>query len=94
MKNSQKVNTTTTTTTTTNNNNNNNNKVEFVIPPLSADPRVKLKENEMKDKYFDNAREIKKLANMKLTFIPIVIGALGSVTEGLSKGQEDLEIRG
>ena len=27
-------------------------------------------------------------------FIPIVIGALGTVTKGLVKGLEDLEIRG
>ena len=29
-----------------------------------------------------------------MTFIPIVIGALGTVTEGSIKGLEDLEIRG
>ena len=28
---------------------------------------------------------------MKVTFIPIVIGALSTVIEGLSKGQEDLK---
>ena len=31
---------------------------------------------------------------MKVTFIPIVIGALSTVTQGLIKGVEDLEIRG
>ena len=31
---------------------------------------------------------------MKVTFIPIIIGALGTVTEELLKGQEDMEIRG
>ena len=31
---------------------------------------------------------------MKVTVIPIVIGAFGTVTEGLIKGLEDLEIRG
>ena len=31
---------------------------------------------------------------MKVTVIPIVIGALGTVTEGLGKRLEDLEIRG
>ena len=31
---------------------------------------------------------------MKVTFIPIVIGAFGTVTEGLIKGLEDLEITG
>ena len=31
---------------------------------------------------------------MKVTFVPIVIGALGTVTGGLIKGLEYLEIRG
>ena len=31
---------------------------------------------------------------MKVTIIPIVIGDLGTVTKGLIKGLEDLEIRG
>ena len=56
-----------------------------------ADHRIKLKESEKKDKYFDFARESKKLWNM-VTIIPIVIGAFGAVTKGLLKGLEDLEI--
>ena len=39
-------------------------------------------------------RELKKLWNMKVTIILIVIGAFGTVTKGLLKGQEDMEIRG
>ena len=31
---------------------------------------------------------------MKVTVIPTVEGALGTVTKGLIKGQEDLEIKG
>ena len=31
---------------------------------------------------------------MKMMFIPIIIDALGTVTKGLIKGQEDLEIKG
>ena len=42
----------------------------------------------------DLARESKKLWNMKVTIIPIVIGAFGTVTKGLLKGREDLEIKG
>ena len=61
---------------------------------ISADNGVKLKENEKKDKYLDLARELKKLWEMKVTFVPIINGALGTVTEGLIKGLEDLEIRG
>ena len=60
---------------------------------VSADHRVKLKESEKK-KYLDLARELKKLWNMKVTFIPIIIGALGTVTERLLMGLEDLKIRG
>ena len=65
--------------------------VDIAVP---AGLRVKLKESEKKDKYLDLFRELKKLWNMKVTFIPIVIGALGTVTKGLLKGLEDLEIRG
>ena len=65
--------------------------MDFNVP---ADHRVKLKESEKKDKYLDLAREFKKLWNVKPTIIPIVTGALGTVTELLLKGLEDLEIRG
>ncbi len=61
--------------------------VDFAVP---ADHRIKLKESEKKDKYWDLARESKKLWNMKVTIIPIMIGAFGTVTKGL----ENLEIRG
>ena len=81
-----------------NNNNNYNNNlqkkrickiVDFTVP---ADHRINLKESEKKDKYLDLARELKKLWNMKVTIVPIVIGALGIITKGLLKGLEDLEV--
>ena len=65
--------------------------VDFAVP---ADHRIKLKECEKRDKYLDLARELKKLWNMKVTIIPIVIGAFGTVIKGLLKGLEDLEIGG
>ena len=65
--------------------------VDFAVP---ADHRINLKESEKKDKYLDLARELKKLWNMKVTIVPIVIGALGTVTKGLLKGLEDLEVGG
>ena len=52
----------------------------------------KMKECEKKDKYLNLARELKKLWNMQVTIIPIVIGAFGTVTNGLLKGLEDLEV--
>ena len=65
--------------------------VDFAVP---ADHRIKLKEYEKKDKYLDFARELKKPWNMKVTIILIVIGAFGTVTKGLLKGLEDLEVGG
>ena len=56
--------------------------------------RVKLKESEKRNKYLDVARELKKLWSMKVTVIPIVTGALGTVNQGLIQVHEDLEIRG
>ena len=55
---------------------------------------IKLKECEKKNKYLDLARELKKLWNMQVTIIPFVIGAFGTVTKGLLKGLEDLEVGG
>ena len=49
--------------------------MDFAMP---ADHRVKLKESEKKDKYLDLTRELKKLWNLNVTVIPIVICALGS----------------
>ena len=47
--------------------------VDFAVP---ADHRLNLKESEKKDKYLDLARELKKLWHMRVTIVPIVIGAL------------------
>ena len=65
--------------------------VDFAVP---ADHRIKLKECEKRDKYLDLAKELKKLWNMKVTIIPIVIGAFGTVTKRLFKGLDDLEAGG
>ena len=66
--------------------------VDFSIP---VEHRINLKECEKKkDKYLDYARELKKLWNMKVTIVPIVIGALGTITKGLLKGLEDLQVGG
>ena len=63
--------------------------VDFAV---QADHRIKLKECEKKDKYLSLARELKKLWNMKVTFISIATGAFRTVTKGLQKGLEDLEV--
>ena len=65
--------------------------VDFAV---QADHRIKLKECEKKDQYLELARELKKLWNIQVTIIPIVIGAFGTVTKWLLKGLEDLEFGG
>ena len=61
--------------------------VDFAVP---ADHRIKLKEWKKKDKYL--ARELKKHWNMKVTIVPNVFGAFGTITKGLLKVLEDLEV--
>ena len=56
--------------------------------------RVKLKKkSEKRDKYIDRVRELRKLWNMKVAVIPIVIAAVGTVSKGFVQRLEDLEIR-
>ena len=64
--------------------------VDFAVP---ANHRVKLKESKKRDKYLDFAGELKKLWNIKITLILIVISVLDTVTKGLVQGLEGLEIR-
>ena len=63
--------------------------VDFALP---ANHRINLKESEKKDKYLNLARELKNLWNMNVMIVPIVIGALGTITKELLKGLEDLEV--
>ena len=63
--------------------------VDFAVP---ADYWAKLKESEKSNKYLDLARELRKLCDMKVTVIPIVIDALGTVTKEWVKGLEEIEI--
>ena len=64
--------------------------MDFAVPD---EHRIKLKESEKKDKYRDLARELKRLWNMKVTIILIMIGAFGPVTKVLLKELENMEIR-
>ena len=57
---------------------------------VSADYRVKLKKREKRDKCLELARGLKKLWNEKVLVILIVIIVLGTASEGLVQGLEDL----
>ena len=55
----------------------------MIIIAVPVDHRVKIKDSENFLRYQDVAREMEKLRNMKMTVIPIVVGALRTVPEGL-----------
>ena len=44
--------------------------------------RVNMKKSEKQDKYLHLARELKIFWNMKVTVIPIIVGAFGTVPKG------------
>ena len=60
--------------------------IDFAIP---YDTRVNSKEVEKIEKYQDLAREIKRLWGMRVTVIPIVIGAFGTTPKKLKERLED-----
>ena len=63
--------------------------VDFAIP---YDSRVETKEFEKLEKYQDLARELKKLWNMNVRIIPIVIGVLGTTPKDLRKRLKEIGI--
>ena len=54
---------------------------------ITVDHRVKIKKMEKEDKYL----KLKKLKNMRMTVIPIVIYTLGTVPKSLERGVEELK---
>ncbi len=66
-----------------NHNNNNKKRICKIIDfAVLTDHRINLKQCEKKDKYLVLARELKKLWNLKVTIVPIVCGAFGTMTKG------------
>ena len=58
----------------------------IVAIAVQADHRVEMKEIKKRYKCLDLARELKRLWNMKVTVIPVVIGVPVTVTKGLVLG--------
>ena len=54
--------------------------VDFAV---QADHRVKIKENKKRDKYLNLAREPKKIWNIKVMVIQIIISVLEMITKSL-----------
>ena len=65
----------------------------FTDVAVSADHRAQVKECEKLNKYLDLAREQKKLCNMKMTVIPIILVTLGTIPKNMEKGPDEQEIR-
>ena len=65
--------------------------MDFAVP---AAHRVKVKENEKRDKYLDLARERSRPLNMRVAVISIIIGTLGTVHKSLERELEESEIGG
>ena len=63
----------------------------FAVP---VDHEIKFKGWKKRDKYFEVARDLKKLWNIKVTIILILISALRTESKGLVQGLEDSEITG
>ena len=65
--------------------------MNYTVP---ADHRVKTKESQKLDKYLDLARELKKLCNMKVTVIPIIVRILGTVLKNLERklGKQEISV--
>ena len=59
-----------------------------------VDHRVKIKENDKRGLGPCQRTKELKLWNIKVTVIPIITGSLGTVSKGLVKGLEELEIGG
>ena len=51
--------------------------------PVQAQHKVKIKGSEKIEKYFCNARELRKLRKIGVTVMPIVVGALGTVLKSV-----------
>ena len=61
---------------------------------MPADRRVEEKEQEKVEKYNDLKREIGRMWGIrKVQVVPVVIGALGSVTKRFDKWNEKLDIQ-
>ena len=60
---------------------------------VTGDSNVPQKETEKYEKYQDLAREIKRIWKSRTKVVPVVVGALGSVSKKLGGHLEQLEIK-
>ena len=63
--------------------------IDFSVP---YDHNIEIKEKEKIEKYAPLAYEIRKMEKVKTEVIPLVIGALGAVTDNLSRYLTSLDV--
>ena len=61
--------------------------IDIAVP---GDSRVASKENEKVQKYQDLARELRKLWQVKVKVVPVVVGALGTIAKALEKHLKEI----
>ena len=61
--------------------------IDIAVP---GDSRVEAKENEKVQKYQDLARELRKLWQVKVNVVPVVVGALGTIPKALEKHLKEI----
>ena len=62
--------------------------IDIAVPD---DSRVEVKENEKVQKYQDLARELRKLWQVKVKVVPVVVGVLGTIPKALEKQLKEIE---
>ena len=67
-------------------------RVTLIDMAVPADKNILEKEKEKVIKYQDLKMELKRLWKMKVKVIPVVIGALGSVSKNLKKWLKELDM--
>ena len=63
--------------------------IDFAVP---GDSRIEEKEKEKIEKYQDLGRELKKLWNLRVKIIPLVVGSLGAIPKQFDKRLEDIGV--
>ena len=64
--------------------------VDFAVP---FDSRVECKEQEKIEKYQDLVRELKKIWNMPIVMVPLVIGTLGTISKQFKNNLKKIDIQ-
>ena len=62
-----------------------NKKAQVVDLAVPEDHRIKISQQSEIENYQDLKRELKMLWNLKISVVPIVIGALGTILKSLEK---------